>query len=147
MGVELKVFLATGVCLNIQESEKDEKLWTFIKKLMDDEDKFYHIEFQDNYGNLDGEARFIIYETSKVLMDKKVGFTPFNFIHNQIYNPSHDTLVYGGARKYFAIETSWKEQDERLVESKELLDKLGVPDEIRASMAKGYNEWIFSYYY
>jgi len=145
MGVNFKVLRATGICLNINKLQRNKKAFDLIERIRKED--FFNLDEQDNYGNSDGEARLIIYKKCDTLVDLKAGFTPFEFIATQVYNPSHETVVYGGARKYFAIETEWKEKKEKIAMSKKLLDELHIPEELREYFAEGYNNWIFSYYY
>ncbi len=144
MGVELKILVATGVCLNIVEVNKNQEAKAFIEKL---QGNGIHVAEQDNYGNSDGEARLIIYKDSETLMNYKVGFTPFEFLATQVYKPSHDTVVYGGARKYFAVELSNLELEDKQEESEDLMNELNVPQNLRSLFVKGYNKWLFSFYY
>lgn len=141
MGVDFKLVSGNGVCLNINLVNSDEKLANFIKSLED-----YHISWQDNYGNSDGEARLFIYKHHVVLCDMNVGRTPFAFLETQEYRPSHDTVVYGGARKYIAIETKWKENI-NVKERDAFINELNAPVDLREKLKEGYNNWLFSFYW
>lgn len=142
MGVELAVVQAIGFCIKIGEYGA---LLRENKEKSQDED-LYEIIMQDSYGNAAGDAHALIAlkDNVELIMDLKVGMTPFSFLRDQHY-PSTE-IVRAGARRYFAVGC-YHEVPEEYAKTKESLLAVLPPDLAKICQSEDFNKWLFSYYH
>lgn len=105
MGVDLTIFKGTGYCIFTKEIAKiigkyHNDFFEWLMEELDDNDLV--VEYQDGYGDINGDSSIFIGKTDEVLFSCKVGYTPLTFLQNQMYG-SNDKDIRGGAQKYFAV--------------------------------------------
>lgn len=142
MGVELAVVQAVGFCIQIGDNRQ---LFRDNIEISHDKD-LYEIIMQDNYGNTDGDAHALITLKTDVelIMDLKVGLTPFSFLAHQNY-PSTE-IVRAGARRYFAVGC-YHDLPAQMQEKKEVLLAVLPANLANVCPEKDFNKWLFSYYH
>jgi hypothetical protein len=111
MGVDFEILQGVGYCIRITDLSDAQR------KYLDD--NFYNISenklstspieiyYQNCYGNesKDAQVFILLSETKRLISSYRIGWTPFNFLKDQIYRGNPNS-VRGGGQKYFAISTN-----------------------------------------